>query len=81
MDPMTAHSTHQAGALARAARRLRRLLGRLRFCAYGHHEPSRRRVKWIGGYWFSQCRYCDAPMKRMSKRTWAVIDAADVPTE
>ena len=81
MPPTTEFPLRQAGPLARATRHLRRLLGRLRFCAHGRHEPSRRRVKWMSGYWFSRCRHCDVHMKRMSKRTWVVIEEADAATE
>lgn len=81
MANMTKHPPHKSGPLKQAARQLRQLLGRLRFCVHGRHEPSRRHVKWIDGYWFSHCRYCDVQMKRVSKHIWVVINEADATLE
>ena len=54
-------------------RRLRRIVGRLLFCARGRHKASRRQMKWGDGFWYGRSRYCRVPMQRLRKNVWITL--------
>jgi hypothetical protein len=38
----------------------------------GKHERSESHVRQVDGTYYSRCRYCRTPMRRLAKRSWVV---------
>jgi len=41
------------------------------------HHPVRREVSWDGRQYTGRCRHCDAPIRRLGRRTWRRQKTAD----
>ncbi len=39
-------------------------------CVFNRHDPDRKEVKWNGHDYVGECRHCNVPIVRVSRRHW-----------
>jgi hypothetical protein len=46
-------------------------------CRIGHHEPNRRKVKWNGLTYVSQCVHCGKQLERHGHKDWREVGQSE----